>query len=322
MRAAPWSARTLVNAFSGGIATKKLRGHEDSVQVNVDCLLLLKKRKRRRIGSVNSIRYFRSMKKRIPMLLISLASTISAQTNAVSSLQGLSFYKPNYALIGNDPILEMKLQFSFKYQLVTDEAFENWWSAPLNHLFVGYTQKMFWDLEEDSAPYPNNYLDSYFSPELFWLKPDLSESFGNARFDLQFGYQHESNGRDEVFGRTWERIYLQPFWIWGEDGDYQFSASPKIWAPFAVGDFMDDIADFYGYGELYLKWGKDDGFMVDTLLRKGMKDWYGAVELNASYPIHRVNLYLQGQVFYGYGESLRLYNQESTTYRIGFALSR
>lgn len=97
---------------------------------------------------------------------------------------------------------------------------------------------------------------------------------------------------------------------------------PKIWVPFAVGEYMDDIEDYYGYGELYLKWGKYDGVEIETMLRKGIESWYGAIELNASYPIRPLNLFVQGQVFHGYGESLRLYNQESTTYRLGIAISR
>ena len=266
------------------------------------------------------------MKNLILTGLLGLGISAFAVTNDFMEVseakQGISFYKPNYAMIGNDPILEMKLQFSFKYRFVEQGAFESWWSKPVNNLFFAYSQKMFWDLEEDSAPYPNNYLDSYFSPELFWLQRDLFSASGKSQMDLQFGYQHESNGRDEQFGRTWERIYLQPYWIWGETCDYQFTVTPKVWIPFAEGDFMQDIEDYFGYGELWLKTGKHDGIMLDAMLRKGSKDWNGAVELNASYPIRPLNVFLYGQVFYGYGETLRLYNQETTTYRFGFAISR
>ncbi len=259
-------------------------------------------------------------------LMLAVAPVVLAQTNDFQEMenprQGLSFHQPNLALIGNDPILEMKLQFSFKYRFVERGTFDPWWLAPVNTLFFGYSQKMFWDLEEDSAPYPNNYLDSYFSPELFWLSRGMAPSLFEAQFDLRGGYQHQSNGRDEVFGRTWERIYIQPYWTWGETGDWQFVATPKLWIPFAVGDAMSDIAEYYGYGELHLKFGKHQGFAVETLLRKGMERGYGAVELTASYPIQPLNLFAVGQIFHGYGESLRLYDQETTTYRIGLAISR
>ena len=258
-------------------------------------------------------------------LMTSVSGAITATNNIqemADSEQGLSFYKPNYALLGTDPILEAKMQFSFKYRFVEEGAFERWWSAPANQLFFAYTQKMFWDLEEDSAPYPNNYLDSYFSPELFWLKREMASSIWDSQFDFQVGFQHESNGRDSIFGRTWDRRYAQPFWTFGETRSYQFVATPKIWVPVNVGDEMDDIADYFGYGELWLKWGRHDGVLLETMLRKGTADWYGAVELNASYPIRPLNIFLYGQIFYGYGETLRLYNEETTTYRIGFALSR
>ncbi len=62
--------------------------------------------------------------------------------------------------------------------------------------------------------------------------------------------------------------------------------------------------------------------MLETMLRKGMVGWNGAVELNASYPIRPLNVFVYGQVSHGYGDALRLYNQETTTYRIGVAISR
>lgn len=259
-------------------------------------------------------------------MVLLLAVRAVASTNNVQEMneakQGIAFYKPTYALIGNDPILEAKIQLSFKYRFVEEDSFHNWWSAPFNQLFLGYTQKMFWDLEENSAPYPNSYLDSYFSPELFWLKRDLCKSLWDSQFDLQFGFQHESNGRDEIYGRSWDRIYLQPFWAFGETGDYQFVVTPKVWGIVNKGSENMDIADYLGYGELWLKWGKHDGVLLETMLRKGTSNGYGAVELNASYPVKPLNVFLHGQVFHGYGDALRLYNQETTTYRIGFSISR
>lgn len=266
------------------------------------------------------------MKSVILIILTGLAVSSSAVTNNFQEVsnrrQGISFYKPNYAILGNDPILEMKLQLSFKYRFVDEGTFDSWWSTPVNNLFFAYSQKTFWDLEENSAPYPNNYLDSNFSPELFWLQRGLTSSAWNSQLDLQFGYQHESNGRGEDTGRTWDRLYIQPFWIWGKTGDWQFVATPKVWVPFFEGDFMQDIADYYGYGELWLKFGKHDGLSIDTMLRKGTKDGYGALELSASYPIRPINIFVYGQIFHGYGETLRLYNEETTTYRLGFAISR
>lgn len=258
--------------------------------------------------------------------LMGLIAGTQASTNnfqeMTESQQGLSFYKPNYALIGNDPILEAKMQFSFKYRFVEEGEFKNWWSVPVKQLFFGYTQKMFWDLEENSAPYPNNYLDSYFSPEFFWLSRDLFNSLWESQFDLQFGFQHESNGRDEIDGRTWDRLYVRPFWAFGETGGYQLVVTLKIWGIVNNNEEMSDVADYLGYGELWLKWGRHDGVLLETMLRKGMADWNGAVELSASYPIKPLNIFVYGQVFHGYGDALRLYNQETTTYRIGLAISR
>ena len=145
------------------------------------------------------------------------------------SKQGLSAYKPMYALIGIDPILEAKIQLSFKYRFLEEGTYKSRWAAPFNQLFFAYTQKMFWDLEQNSAPYPNNYLDSYYSPELIYLNRNLCQSLWGSQFDLQLGYQHESNGRDEIDARNWERLYVQPTWVWGDAAGWQFVLSPKIW---------------------------------------------------------------------------------------------
>jgi phospholipase A1 len=266
------------------------------------------------------------MKSLVLMILMGLVVSAVAATNNFQEVanpkQGISVYKPNYVMLGTDPILEMKLQLSIKYRFVEEGTFGSWWSAPANDVFFAYSQKTFWDLEENSAPYPNTYIDNYFNPEVFWLKRDLSSSLWNSQFDLQFGYQHESNGRGNEENRSWDRIYLQPYWIWGETGGYQFVVTPMLWFPYFEGDSMQDIEEYYGYGELRLKFGKHDGLSIDTMLRKGTKDWNGAVELSASYPIRPINVFVYGQIFHGYGETLRLYNEETTSYRLGFAISR
>ncbi len=241
--------------------------------------------------------------------------------NADSS-QGLSPYKPMYAVIGNDPILEAKLQFSFKYRFFDERTHVGKWTAPFDQLYFGYTQKMFWDLEENSAPYPNNYLDNYFSPELFYLKRNLCRSIWSSQFDLQFGYQHESNGRDGIDARNWERLYIQPGWCFGDAAGWQFVTSLRIWAIAGRSEQNADIADYLGYGELQLKLGRDDGLALETVLRKGMTDWNGSVELNVSYPIHPISLYLYGQAFYGDGDALRIYDEEVSNFRLGVALFR
>ncbi|MDZ8120072.1 phospholipase A [Pontiella agarivorans] len=259
-------------------------------------------------------------------LATGLAVSAGAAESVFQSLetagQGISFYQSNYAVIGADPILEAELQFSFKYRFVDEGTFDEGWKKALDNLFFAYTQTMFWDLEKDSAPYPNNYMDSYFSPEFFWRWNDFFPEAGKARVDLQFGYQHESNGRDEQYGRTWDRLNLQPTWTWGDSGNWQRAVALKIWAPLYVGEEMDDISDYYGFGELTLKTGKNDGLAGEVMLRKGSRDWNGAVELTASYPIRPVNLFVVGQLFYGYGENLRLYDEETFSYRLGVAISR
>ncbi len=258
--------------------------------------------------------------------LVSTSIFAAAETNDFQKMevpkQGISFYRPNYGIIGADPINEAEILFSYKFRFVDADSYDTWWGRPVNTLFFAYSQWMFWDFEQGSSPYPNNYMDSYFIPEFFWLWNDFFPESEGARLDLQFGYQHESNGRDEEFERTWDRLNVEPTWIWGETGDWQYVLGLKIWAPIHVGDQMNDISEYYGFGELKLKAGKHDGISTEVMLRKGTKDWNGAVEVTASYPIRPMNIFLYGQVFYGYGENLLRYDRETFAYRLGLAISR
>ena len=53
----------------------------------------------------------------------------------------------------------------------------------------------------------------------------------------------------------------------------------------------------------------------------------GSVQLDLTYPMMSLlsgslSVYLQAQYFTGYGESLLLYNERSSAFRIGFSLYR
>ena len=68
------------------------------------------------------------MKYNILIILFSLGMRTFALSNNFQEVedakQGITFYKPNYAMLGSDPILEMKLQFSFKFRFVEEDRFE------------------------------------------------------------------------------------------------------------------------------------------------------------------------------------------------------
>ena len=79
--------------------------------------------------------------------------------------------------------------------------------------------------------------------------------------------------------------------------------------------------------DLELRYGKRDGWLFATTLRKG-KGRYESVQLDASYPIRQpffanAGGYLHLQYFNGYGETLLDYNvRRQPQFRIGFSIVR
>ncbi|MGB7156972.1 MAG: phospholipase A [Tepidisphaeraceae bacterium] len=95
-----------------------------------------------------------------------------------------------------------------------------------------------------------------------------------------------------------------------------------------LGDLSEnpDIADYLGYGDLRLIIGWRDGLQLATTARAG-NDWdKWTVELSLSYPLRRFfgggEMYLYGQYFEGYGESLVAYDERTSSFRFGLALVR
>ncbi|MEO0814116.1 MAG: phospholipase A, partial [Myxococcota bacterium] len=104
-------------------------------------------------------------------------------------------YRPNYFLFGDqeDQIL---FQFSFRYNL---------WPQEENRLgvFLAYTQRSWWDLYafDDSSPFTEN----NYSPELvFRWRYRRFGVLGTGFDQVQFGFQHQSNGEDSVESRSWD----------------------------------------------------------------------------------------------------------------------
>ena len=238
----------------------------------------------------------------------------------------LSFepYKTNYILLGSYNSVkhkdrkqfETKFQFSIKKELYTNLfGFEN-------KLYLGYTQKSFWQTAEKSSPFR----ETNYAPELF-----LSVPYGNGTTALkryQIGLLHESNGRNGLNSRSWNRIYLQGYYeykgitfiprIW-----YRIHERGKRYPLDADGDDNPDIWNYLGYGDLKViipyKTNLFSFKFRDNLKTSGNK---GSVLFDWSFPINKKSLYLYMQVFSGYGESLIDYNKRNNKIGIGFSISR
>lgn len=232
-------------------------------------------------------------------------------------------YRPSYFLFGDNED-QVLFQFSFRYNIwPTDSSLQ---------VFFGYTQRSWWELYdfEDSSPFVEN----NYSPELMFRWRYRTKSKYVEGFDqLQFGYQHQSNGEDGDRSRGWDRIYVEQRFVhyFGKPAlsTPSVSAYLRLWAIFALDPFNEDIADFAGPGELIVNMTSGDTRIgrvsAELLLRKGgynLRFDNGSIQaglrwLPAWPPWVKFTpgIYLQG--FFGTFQSLERYNIRDDAIRVG-----
>ena len=213
---------------------------------------------------------------------------------------------------------EAKFQISFKARLwTTDDRRWGLWAA--------YTQQSQWQLYNGDTSRPfreNNYM-----PELFVsYRPGVDLGGGFNWKLLNFGYNHQSNGRSDLItngtnnglSRSWDRLFAE-FGIEREN----LALFGTVWYRLPEDSNKDDnpnITDYYGYGKLsaLYRWR---GNTFSASVRGNLSTGKGAVEANWFSPPLLGPLRGYVQVFSGYGESLIDYNWNQTTIGAGVALS-
>ncbi|MGH8632166.1 MAG: phospholipase A, partial [Burkholderiales bacterium] len=110
-------------------------------------------------------------------------------------------------------------------------------------------------------------------------------------------------------------------------GDHQLTVAPKIYH-YIDKDENPDIDDYRGNVDFLVRIGREDGWQLDTTLRRGWESDSGSVQVDASYPLRIATFgnlggYLHLQYFNGYGESLVDYNVKlRSQFRIGLMVTR
>ena len=231
-------------------------------------------------------------------------------------------HEPVYFLYGWDPD-NIKFQISFKYRLLNPEGS---WAAKrprLADFYFGYSQTSFIDLDAPS----DAFLDNSFKPELLFSQRNLvsKPTAWLSQLGLEAGIQHQSNGDSGADSRSLNLVYAKPILTFGDIADYRFTAAPKVWVYVGKLNENPDIADYWGYFDLELKFGKIEGLELRSNWRQGSEG--GRLQVDLTYPFSvlcagNCNGYFQVQYFTGYGETLLNYNRKDSQLRIGFALFR
>ena len=205
--------------------------------------------------------------------------------------------------------VEAKFQISMKGRLATTD--DHRWG-----LWFAYTQLSLWQVYSPDISSP--FRETNFEPEIFGsFRPGIE--IGGMQWNLlNFGYNHQSNGRSDPISRSWDRLFIEA----GFERD-NFVLLARAWTRINSPDDEDDnpdILDYYGYGQLtgFYKW-RDNSF---TLMGRGnLSTGKGAAQFTwATRPLlGPLRGYLQ--VFTGYGESLIDYNWNQTTIGLGVTIN-
>jgi phospholipase A1 len=234
----------------------------------------------------------------------------------------LSANEPIYFVVGHDSDrgADARFQLSFKYRLFDPEGIIGRFSPLLSNLYFTYTQTSLWDLGEDSSPFR----DTSYRPGLYYQWAGSEQLPFPSEWRV--GVEHESNGRSEEDSRSIDMAYLTPIWHWDMPNSRRLTFAPRI-VHYMDKEENRDITRYRGYVDWNLRYGREDGLILQGLYRQGTGG-YASGQLDVSYPISerifaRTGSFVHLQIFSGYGETLLEYDHDrETQIRLGISIAR
>lgn len=180
-----------------------------------------------------------------------------------------------------------------------------------NHLYLYYTQKCFWNVFERSMPMA----DLNFNPGIGLAKPFfIKNKYIGKTFLL---LEHESNGRDGLESRSWNRISFGGSVII----DPMLTVHGKFWIPIIDGKNNRDILDYCGIYQLGMTVELPTRFRsnlsITLVKRRGWRLNYNTIVEYSFRPFSNSNQYFFVQYYNGYGEGLLEYNIHHSMIRAG-----
>lgn len=242
------------------------------------------------------------------LMIFSNQGALAYEEDAHAHPERVSPFKPVFFVVGKP---HTKLQFSFKAEVVENVP-----------LYLAYTQTSFWALFKRSLPF----VDTSYSPELFYRWTDTNDA--NRSFD--FGGQHESNGRDGIDSRSWNRIFAR-YSFKQDTGTTRLYWTLQAWVPFTSHDLSRYLVHYRGLYELTLTWADflGENFDQDDLTLRLFPG--GSSEMNPLEGGQELTLRLKSktikflpllvfQMFYGYAENLLEFRDKVWVARVGLGL--
>jgi phospholipase A1 len=205
--------------------------------------------------------------------------------------------------------VEAKFQVSVKGRLATTD--DHRWG-----LWFAYTQQNQWQVYAGDISSP--FRETNYMPELFGSYRPGVELGGWQWNLLNFGFNHQSNGRADPISRSWDRLFVE-----GGFERENLALIVRAWTRVRPGDYEDDnpdITDYLGYGQVTALYRRGENTF--TLLGRGnLATGKGAAQFSwTSQPVlGPMRVYFQ--LFSGYGESLIDYDWNQTTVGLGVTLN-
>lgn len=225
-----------------------------------------------------------------------------------------SLYKDNYFTAGTTfakkptrTNSDVKFQVSIAQKLTKS-------TLPFNsYLFLMYSQKVIWNVFENSMPMR----DINFNPGIGFGKLLIVKGRVVGKASLLI--EHESNGKDSIFSRSWNKISLCGSMFISP----QFMIHAKYWIPIIDGQHNKDILRYSGIFQNGIQVMSNDnkfGLAVTLIKRKGWNFNFNTI-LELNYRIFdKHNQFFFLQYYNGYGENLLDYNVFRSRIRFGIVI--
>ncbi|MCW8853148.1 MAG: phospholipase A [Gammaproteobacteria bacterium] len=209
--------------------------------------------------------------------------------------------------VGQEKV-EVKFQLSTRTKIANDLLHKN------GDLWLGYTQKSFWQLYNDAS---SPFRETNYKPELWFSLETQYELFGVTNRFIDIGVTHESNGRGLDLSRSWNRAFIR-FGL--EDENLAIFVMP--WSRINIDEIDNNpnIEDYVGRAEIKIIYQNNERILAG-IIRNNFKleDNRGSYELNWVFPMSG-NLKGMIQYFDGYGESLIDYDIRVRRFSIGLVI--
>ena len=223
-------------------------------------------------------------------------------------------YKDNYFIFG-PPIGQKvtKENTNIKFQISIAQRLTNATLPWGTYLYLFYSQKCFWNVLENSMPMT----DLNFNPGIGLTKPLFVKNRYVGKVSLII--EHESNGRDSIWSRSWNKVSLAANIII----DPNLSVAGKIWAPIIDGMNNKDILHYCGLYQISVQAMTDNRKFTGALTlvkRAGSFFNYNTILELAWRFSRKSNQYFFLQYYNGYGEGLLDYKVFKSQLRVGIVI--